>query len=188
MSTATNSFEPRQAIEGLLGYVKDMATSTVNRGFKPQPDEERVEAAVLAALEAGSKTAAQIVRAISLAAGGTWAPSDGQVSKSLTKLAEAEKVLVKTKGDRKTYTLTKLGEDALAAAQEKMGEAKAAPAAKKSMDFNWLSCEPTFLKAASKLPPVLADIAQTATREQQAKAAAILDQARHDLHTVLAEK
>ena len=188
MSTAGNSFDPRQAIEGLFGYVKDMAAGSINRGVKPQPDAERVEAAVLAALESGSKTAAQIVKAINLAAGGTWAPTDGQVNKALAKLSEADLVSAKTKSDRKTYSLTKAGEDALVAAKEKMADATSVSPSKNFAKMDWLNCDPAFLKSASKLPPVMLDIAQTATNEQQKKAAEILDKARHDLHKVLAEK
>ena len=188
MSTAGNSFDPRQAIEGLFGYVKDMAVGSMNRGFKPQPDADLVEAAVLAALESGTKTAAQIVKAISLAAGGTWAPTDGQVNKALAKLSEADLVSAKTKSDRKTYSLTKAGEEALVAAKDKMAEAPSVSTTKNFANMDWLNCDPNFLKSASKLPPVMLDIAQTATREQQHKAAEILDTARHDLHKVLAEK
>jgi DNA-binding PadR family transcriptional regulator len=189
VSTANSSFDPRQAIEGLFGYVKDMATSTLKTGVKAQPDAVRVEAAVLAALESGSKSAAQIVKAISLAAGGAWAPTDGQVNRSLATLVESESVSAKTKGDRKTYSLTKKGEAALDEAREKMAEAPSVSTAPKmNMNFNWMTCDPKFLTAASKLPPVMLDIAQTGTKEQQMKAAAILDKARHDLHVVLAEK
>jgi hypothetical protein len=56
-----------------------------------------------------------------------------------------------------------------------------------NMNFNWMTCDAKFLTAASKLPPVMLDIAQTGSKEQQIKAAAILDKARHDLHVVLAE-
>ena len=191
MSTASSNFDPRQAIEGLFGYVKDMATNSLKTGMKTQPDEARVEAAVLAALESGSKTASQIVKAISLAAGGTWVPTDGQVNKSLASLVGSELVSAKTKGDRKSYSLTKKGESALEDAREKMAEAPSVSPSSKmnmNMNLNWMTCEPKFLTAASKLPPVMLDIAQTGTKEQQMKAAAILDKARHDLHVVLAEK
>lgn len=188
MSATSKNFEPREAIEGLFGYVKEMATSTLNRGPKAQPNEDRVETAVLAALESGSKTAGQITKAIALAAGGTWTPTDGQISKTLAKLAEVEKVSVKTKADRKTYTLTDAGQAALAEAKEATTEAAAANPSKTSANLSWLACEPNFLKSASKLPPVMLDLAQTGTREQQIKAAQILDKARHDLHAVLAEK
>lgn len=188
MSTASNSFDPRQAIEGLFGYVKDMASSTLSRGVKTQPDEAHVEAAVLSALESGSKTATQIVKSIGLAAGGTWSPTEGQVNRSLARLVESEAVAAKTKGDRKAYSLTKKGEAALEDAREKMAEAPSVSSTPKMANLNWMSCEPAFLKSASKLPPVMLDIAQTASREQQTRAAEILDKARHDLHKVLAEK
>jgi DNA-binding PadR family transcriptional regulator len=187
--TASSNFDPRQAIEGLFGYVKDIAANSLKTVVKTQPDQARVEAAVLAALESGTKTAAQIVKAISLAAGGAWMPTDGQVNKSLARLLETELVSAKTKGDRKSYSLTKKGESALEEAREKMAEAPSvSPASKMNMNFNWMTCDPKFLTAASKLPPVMLDIAQTGTKEQQMKAAAILDKARHDLHVVLAEK
>lgn len=189
MSTASSNFDPRQAIEGLFGYVKDMATNSLKTGIKVQPDETRVEAAVLAALESGSKTAAQIVRAIGLASGGVWVPTDSQVNKSLAKLLDTELVSAKTKGDRKSYSLTKKGESSLEGAREKMAEAPSVSSpSKMNLNLNWMTCDPKFLTAASKLPPVMLDIAQTATKEQQMKAAAILDKARHDLHVVLAEK
>jgi DNA-binding PadR family transcriptional regulator len=189
VSTASSNFDPRQAIEGLFGYVKDMATNTIKTGVKSQPDSARVEAAVLAALESGSKTAAQIAKAIGLSGGGTWTPTDGQVNKALATLLDTESVSAKTKGDRKTYSLTKKGEAALDDAREKMNEAPSeSSTSKMNMNFNWMTCDPNFLTAASKLPPVMLDIAQTGSKEQQAKAAAILDKARHDLHVALAEK
>lgn len=189
MSTTSSNFDPRQAIEGLFGYVKDMATSSLKGSVKSQPDSERVEAAVLASLESGSKTAAQIVKAIRLAAGETWAPTDGQVNSSLARLLASDSVSVKTKGDRKTYSLTKKGEAALDEARENLAETPSiTPASKLNMNFNWMTCDSSFLTAASKLPPVMLDIAQTGTKEQQIKAAAILDKVRHDLHVVLAEK
>lgn len=188
VSTTSNSFDPRQAIEGLFGYVKDMASNTLKGGVKAQPDEARLEVAVLAALESGAKTATQIVKSISLVAGGTWAPTDGQVNKALTKLTAAEFVAAKTKGDRKLFSLTKTGEAELESARDKMAEAPSVSPTMNFSNLNWMSCEPTFLKAASKLPPVMFDVAQTASREQQARAAEILDKARHELHKVLAEK
>mgnify|MGYP006172790331 CR=1 FL=1 len=53
---------------------------------------------------------------------------------------------------------------------------------------NLMNCDATFLKSASKLGPVMLDVAQTATREQQQAAAAVLDEMRHKLHGILAGK
>ena len=95
---------------------------------------------------------------------------------------------MKTTADRKTYSITESGKAALDLAKENLDTSAHRVASKLNMNFNWMSCDPKFLSSASKLPPVMLDIAQTGTREQQARAAEILDKARHDLHKVLAEK
>ncbi|MEY3677191.1 MAG: hypothetical protein RL351_418 [Actinomycetota bacterium] len=188
MSTAKTEFEPREAIQGLFNYVKDMAVGAVSRPSSTQPGEEQVDAAVLGALESGPKTATQISKAIAVSAAGAWAPTDGQINKALTKLADTDMVAVKTKADRKTYSITDEGQAALDLAKENLNSTAPRTSSKMNMNFNWMTCDPKFLTAASKLPPVMLDIAQTGTKEQQMKAAAILDKARHDLHVVLAEK
>lgn len=188
MSTAKSDFEPREAIQGLFNYVKDMASSAISRPVSSQPGEEQVDAAVLGALESGSKTASQISKAILVSAAGAWSPTDGLINKSLAKLADTDKVTVKTKADRKTYSITAEGQAALDLAKENLSAAAPRATSKMNMNFNWMSCDPKFLSSASKLPPVMLDIAQTGTKEQQARAAEILDKVRHDLHKVLAEK
>lgn len=162
--------------------------SNLNRGAKPEPDEDRLEVAILSSLESEPRTASQISSVIRLAAGGTWTPTDGQIHKGLSKLTDAGLSSVKSKSDRKIYSITKAGEEALETAREKVSESPSEPTFSIPSSMNWLNCEPNFLKSASKLPPVMLDIAQTASREQQANAAEILDKARHDLHKVLAEK
>ena len=190
VSTSKSEFEPREALEGLWGYVKDMATNAVSKSTKFEPSDAQIDAAVLGSLESGSKTATDVAKAISLSSGGAWTPTDGQVNRSLTKLSDTDMVSTKTKGDRKTYSITKEGLAWLEAAKENAPAAakQSSASSKMNMNLNWMTCDPHFLTAASKLPPVLLDIAQTGTKEQQAKAAAILDKARHDLHVALAEK
>ena len=117
MSNAANSFDPRQAIEGLIGFAKEKATGAVKSQFKAKPDAQKVETAILAALESGAKTAAQIVKSIHLTSGGTWAPTDGEANQALAKLAESNHVSAATEEDRKVYSLTQQGTDALAAAR-----------------------------------------------------------------------
>lgn len=188
MSNTANSFDPRQAIEGLIGFAKEKATGAVKSQFKAKPDAQKVETAILAALESGAKTAAQIVKSIHLTSGGTWAPTDGEANQALAKLAESNHVSAATEEDRKVYSLTQQGTDALAAAREKPAAEPDKPSFMNPANFNWMSCDASFLRSASKLPPVMMDIAQTGTREQQARAAEILDKARHDLHLILVEK
>lgn len=188
MSNTSNSFDPRQAIEGLIGYAREKAAGAVKGQFKAKPDAQKIDSAILAALESGAKTATQIVKDIKLTSGGTWAPTDGEATLSLSKLVAAESVAAATKKDRKVYSITAKGTAALDSARENLTIEPEKPSFMATSNFNWMSCDASFLRSASKLPPVLMDIAQTATREQQAKAAAILDKARHDLHAILVEK
>lgn len=191
MSTESKNFDPRQVIDELIGFVRDRASDARTRGFIPKPTSEQIERAILSAIASDSKNVTEIVKAISLASGGTWQPTSGQVQTSLARLGESELVASKTKGDRKVYSITKAGAEALAnAANASESEPSAADQSgtRPSSNWNLMTCDPAFVKAASKLGPVLLDIAQTGTREQQSRAAAILEGARHELHVILAEK
>jgi DNA-binding PadR family transcriptional regulator len=105
----------------------------------------------------------------------------------LAALTEAKKVSAKTDGDRKVYSITKAGKAALKdAAANPVTETTSARAS--GPNINLLNCDATFLKSATKLGPVMLDVAQTGTREQQQAAAAVLDEMRHKLHGILAGK
>jgi DNA-binding PadR family transcriptional regulator len=189
VSTESKSFDPRQVIDELIGFVRDRASDARTRGFSPKPTNQQIESAVLSAISTEAKNVTEIVKAISLASGGTWQPTAGQVQTALSGLVETELAGSKTKGDRKVYSITKAGVESLAAAANADDAAFADETAKKRpSNMAWTNCDPNFLKAASKLSPVLLDLAQTGTREQQTRAAAILENARHDLHVILAEK
>jgi DNA-binding PadR family transcriptional regulator len=189
VSTESKSFDPRQVVDELISFVRDRASDARGRGFTPKPTEQQIESAVLNAISAESKNVTEIIKAISVASCGTWQPTAGQVQSSLAKLIEAESASSKNKGDRKVYSITKTGLEALAAAANQNDDPKAdQTSTKNSSSLSWMTCDPHFLKSASKLGPALLDIAQTGTREQQTRAAAILENARHDLHVTLAEK
>ena len=183
--------KPRQIIEELVGFVRDRAAETRSRTFSPKPSSQQVERAILSAISSEARNVTEIVKAIGLASGGTWQPTSGQVQTTLTSLIEAGLVTSKTKGDRKTYIITKDGTQSLAASADEAAtdSADAKSSSSKNMrNLSWLTCDPEFLKAASKLAPAMLDVAQTGTREQQSKAAAVLENARHELHVILAEK
>jgi DNA-binding PadR family transcriptional regulator len=191
VSTESKSFDPRQVIDELIGFVRDRASDVRTRGFSPKPTTQQIERAVLSAISSESKNVTEIVRAISLASGGTWQPTAGQVQTSLSALVETELAASKNKGDRKLYSITKAGVESLAAAanaSDTEASASDSTAAKPSSNLSWMTCDPAFLKATSKLGPVLLDITQTGSREQQSRAASILETARHELHVILAEK
>jgi len=191
VSTESKAFDPRQVIDELIGFVRDKATNAGTRNTAPKPTEQQIENAILSSITTGAKNVTEIVKTISLASGGTWQPTSGQVQTGLAKLVEAELASSKTKSDRKIYSITKHGIEFLARATEGAeteAADKAGASTKTSSNLNWLTCDPEFLKAATKIGPALLDLAQTGTRDQQNRAAAILDQARHDLHVILAEK
>jgi hypothetical protein len=188
VSNSSNGFDLKQFAEDLTGFFRDRAsTMGVARG-NAKPDDHKVDLAVLSALDGGSKNAKQVHQAVSVAAAGSWLPGESQIHQSLGRLAEAGKISSATKKDRVAYTITEAGKNwladaTLAAEAEPTAEAKSARTA-----TNWMTCDPSFLKSASKLTPVLIDIAQTATRQQQQRAAELLEETRHQLHVILTEK
>ena len=189
MSTESKNFDPRQVIDELVGFIRDRASDARTRGFAPKPNQQQIQRAILSAIAAEAKNVTEIVKAIGLASGGTWLPTAGEVQTTLAAMVEAELATSKNKADRKIYSITKAGLEALeAATNSEDADVAQNSATKSTSNLSWMNCDPGFLKAASKLGPVLLDIAQTGTREQQARAAAILENARHELHVILAEK
>ena len=177
----------RELVGDLVTLVKDRASDVGQVRGSAQPNSEQIELAILATLVDGPKNASDIVSALSLASAGAWAPTTGKIHPALAKLTEDKKVSAKTEGDRKVYTITKAGKSAL-----KDGVAQPAPEVGATRTAgstrNLMSCDASFLKSASKLGPVMLDVAQTGTREQQQAAAAVLDEMRNKLHFILAEK
>jgi DNA-binding PadR family transcriptional regulator len=187
VSTSSKSFDLRELVGDLVTLVKDRAADAGQTRGSAQPNSEQIELAILASLAEGSKNASEIVSALSLAGAGVWAPTTGKIHPALAKLTEDKKISAKTEGDRKIYTITKAGKSAI-----KDGAAQPAPEAGATRTAgssrNLMSCDASFLKSASKLGPVMLDVAQTGTREQQQAAAAVLDEMRNKLHVILAEK
>ena len=191
LSTTSKSFDLRELVGDLVTLVKDRAKDAGQPRGAAQPSADQIETAVLASLTDTSKNATEIVSALAMTSAGVWAPSIGKIHLVLAKLTEDKKVSAKTDGDRKVYSITKTGKSALKDAAEKpspetgadAGASRAAGSTK-----NLLACDAAFLKSASKLGPVMLDVAQTGTREQQQAAAAVLDEMRNKLHGILAEK
>ncbi len=187
MNNKSKNFDLREIFGDLLSQVRDRAIDFGQPRSAAQPTSEMIEVAVLAALSEAPKNAAEIVSNVGLSSAGTWVPTLGKIYPALAALTEAKKVSAKTDGDRKVYTITKAGKAALkeAAANPVNESASARPSMPK---MTLLNCDATFLKSATKLGPVMLDVAQTGTREQQQAAAAALDDVRHQLHVILAGK
>jgi DNA-binding PadR family transcriptional regulator len=187
MSNTSKNFDLREVFGDLLNQVKERAMDFGQTRTSAQPTGAQIEIAVLATMSETSKNAAEIVSMLALSTAGTWAPSVGKIHPVLANLTEAKKVSAKTDGDRKVYSITKAGKAALKEAAENPITETTTPRAN-GQAKNLMNCDATFLKSTTKLGPVMLDVAQTGTREQQLAAAAVLDEMRHKLHGILAGK
>lgn len=185
MSNTSKNFDLRELAGDLIGLVKDRAKDVASTAVKP--DETRIQSAVLSTIGEDSKNAAEITRAIALASAGTWSPASGEIRKVLAKLESEKLISTKVDGDRKVYSITKTGKSTLRAAADQP-HAETSSDSRSMFAGNLMACKPEFLREASKLAPVLIDVAQTGSTAQQVAAAALLEETRHKLHVILAEK
>jgi DNA-binding PadR family transcriptional regulator len=189
VNSSSNNFDLR----AVVGELKDFVTSRNwdSKVFTPAPSAAQVELAILSALVSGPKNAQQLIHAVSVASAGSLTVTQGQVHSALSSLEADARIATATEEDRKVYSVTQAGLEALEAANQNSSEADAnaeTPSQSKPQGApSWLKFDPEFLKAASKLAPAVSDIAQTGTRAQQEKATQILKDARHQLHKILAE-
>ena len=187
MSTSSKSFDLRELVGDLVTLVKDRAMDAGQTRTTAQAGADQIEIAILSTLAETPKNTNDIVSALALASAGAWTPTAGKLHPILTKLTEEKKVTAKTEGDRKVYSITKAGKTALKEGVTQPTTETTAARATGSFKSS-LNCDASFLKSASKLGPVMLDVAQTGTREQQQAAAAVLDEMRNKLHGILAEK
>ncbi len=191
MSESSKNSELRELLGDLVSVVRERAgkafSSSSSSSSSKMPAEAQLKTAILASISIEAKNAQEMISAIVVSSGGALRPTSGQVQTTLSSLSEEKLVSSKTDGDRKVYTITKAGKAALKEAAAKPVNESAS--ARPSMpNMNLLNCDATFLKSATKLGPVMLDVAQTGTPEQQQAAAAALDEMRHKLHGILAGK
>ncbi|MEY4425263.1 MAG: hypothetical protein RJB56_890 [Actinomycetota bacterium] len=191
MSESSKNSELRELLGDLVSVVRERAgkafSSSSSSSSSKMPAEAQLKTAILASISIEAKNAQEMISAIVVSSGGALRPTSGQVQTTLSSLSEEKLVSSKTDGDRKVYTITKAGKAVLkeAAANPVTESASARPS---MPNMNLLNCDAAFLKSATKLGPVMLDVAQTGTREQQQAAAAALDEMRHQLHVILAGK
>ncbi|MFM6967113.1 MAG: PadR family transcriptional regulator [Rhodoluna sp.] len=185
MSTSSMNFDLKELVGDLLSLVKDRAKDAAGQVIKP--DAERIKSAVLSAIVDDAKNVTEIIRALSLSSAGTWNPTNAEVQQTLNALLDEKLASSKVEGDRKVYSITKAGKTALKNAPEANETTSEGSTAKSKFTDN-LTSNPEFLKSASKLGPVMLDLAKTGSPSQQKAAAALLDETRHKLHQILAEK
>lgn len=197
MATSTNS-ELRDSVSSFLNTIRNSVGTLSQSATAAAPDVRQQEIAVLQALAAAPLNLSQIESAVAAASAGSWAPSTGTLSTLLDQLVSAAEVTAKVTKDRKVFTITASGKQALAEHLAKPAESdsNADAGTSASAPSSWTlpnlgnlpGCDPRFIKEAAKLTPVLWDLAQTGTRDQQDKATELLEQTRHQLHQILATK
>ncbi len=204
-STPPNSSDIREALENLRDAV--MARTGGGQGGARQHGDLRT--AILSALGGEAKNGHQVMQAIAAASGGVWMPTAGQVYPMLQQLTDEGLLSAHAEGERTVYTLTEAGREAAAAAHE-----AASGAGSESRDtggragwkrpdwdmsefvdrmsgrWNDHRAEHTTAvpRAGAKLAQAAAQVASTGTKEQQQRAAALLDETRRKLYAILAEE
>ena len=195
MAEASNRFDLKETLDELKGFVRARA-GTISGQPQHKPTAAQLDSAVLSALATEPKNAAQIVAAITLASAGSSSLTAAQVHPVLAKLTEAEFVKAKNKDDRKVFSITDLGRESLAVAGETLANETSdsndsAPGIGANLGWasakDWLQFDPNFMKSAAKLAPAISDVAKTGTRAQQEQASKVLEEARRQLHLILAE-
>ncbi|UYN85097.1 MAG: helix-turn-helix transcriptional regulator [Microcella sp.] len=145
-----------------------------------------VRGAILAALTGEPMNGHQIINAIAAASGGEWMPSAGAVYPTLQLLTDEGLVSTQHDGERTVYALTDAGRAAAADASD-TDDAHGAWHLPHWADRGWADRGTAVPKAGAKLAQAVAVVAQSGTREQQERAAALLDQTRKSLYAILAE-
>ena len=182
-SSSPSGFDIREAVENLRD------------AFAPRTDSREshrdIRSAILTALTGDPLNGHQIMNAISAASGGDWMPSAGAVYPTLQLLTDEGLVSTQHDGERTVYALTEAGRAAAADVSEPAYAHGAwhLPhwADRGWADRGWAARGTAVPKAGAKLAQAVAVVAQSATPEQQERAAALLDQTRKSLYAILAE-
>ena len=186
MNNSWANIDLRSLVENLRESVNKFG------GFSPEQvrqaaslGEDALQTAILHALKTGPKTGHEIITAIEESTHTSAKPKAASVYPLLEKLTDLGLVSAAMKKDRKVFSLTAAGKDAAATATisspdetESAGNTWGTP--------NWVDLRGELPVASKRLAKVALEVAQHGTKEQQSKAAAAIDQARHQLHEILA--
>lgn len=198
-SSSSSGFDIREAVENLRD-----ALTPKGSGRSASAGHGDLRAAILSALQHEAKNGHQVMQAIGAASGGMWMPSASHVYPMLQQLTDEGLLSVQHDGERSVYALTESGREAAAAhAHEPAGESSsrsgwnvsditdrmsdAADRMSGRMNDHWSERTSAVPRAGAKLAQAAAQVTQSGTREQQERAAALLDQTRKALYAILAE-
>lgn len=193
-SSSSSGFDIREAVENL----RDAFTPRGSTGTGAGKGDLRT--AILSALAHESKNGHQVMQAIGAASGGAWMPTASQVYPMLQQLADEGLLGTEHDGERTVYALTDAGREAAAAAsaashdgeredwsRPDWGMSEFADRMSGRWNDHWSDRTAAVPRAGAKLAQAAAQVTQSGTREQQERAAALLDQTRKALYAILAE-
>jgi DNA-binding PadR family transcriptional regulator len=178
----------RNLVDSLRESVKNLG------GFSPEAlkvaattGDELLKRHILSALSDGPKTGFQIIEAIAADSEHKAKPAANKVYPMLEMMVDTGLAKVETKKDRKVFGITAEGTEFLTA-QTPIEETS-----EQSSGFNWdapkwVDLNGTLAKAGKRVARVSLEVAQHGTKEQQAEAAKVLDEARRKLHNILASE
>jgi DNA-binding PadR family transcriptional regulator len=159
-----------QAMEQLREKFEKRAGTRVGRG--------EVRTAVLALLAEKPRHGYEIIREIEERSGGSWKPSAGSVYPTLQLLADEGLISAEESNGRKIYSLTEAG-------RAVAGEETTSPF--DSADSGHGARFATLPKAGVELAQAAAQVNRSGSEKQIAEAAAVLDEARRRLYSILAQ-
>ena len=160
------------AIEQLRGQFERKTGTRVGRGD--------VRAAVLSLLSEKPMHGYQIIQEIEERSGGAWKPSPGSVYPTLQLLADEGLIAAEESNGRKSYSLTEEGRRVAAAAADRQTPWEAQSAREGGRSG-------VLTKAGIELAQATAQVGRSGSPEQVKQAAAVLDEARRKLYSILAE-
>lgn len=181
-TSSSAGFDIREAVDSL----RDAFSPRMGgRSERPHGD---IRTAVLSALAREPMNGHQVMQTIAASSGGAWMPAASSVYPTLQQLTDEGLVSAQHEGERTVYSLTEAGRSAAA-------EATAHAAAddhehRADHDWKmprWSEADAAVPKAGAKLAQAAAQVAQSGSREQKERAAALLDETRRKLYAILAE-
>ena len=183
-----NQTNLRNLVDSIRESVKNFG------GFSPEAvkvaaatGDELLKRHILTVLGDGPKTGFQIIEAVAKLSEHKVKPAANKVYPLLELMTDTGLVKVENKKDRKVFSITAEGTEFLDAQApiEETGE--------QTSGFNWdtpkwVDLNGTLAKAGKRVASVSLEVAQHGTKEQQAEAAKVLDEARRKLHNILASE
>lgn len=187
-SSSSAGFDLREAVEGLRD-----AFSPRSGGRSEGATHGDIRLAVLSALAREPMNGHQVMQTIAASSGGAWMPAASSVYPTLQQLTDEGLVTAQHEGERTVYSLTETGRAAATEAAAAAGTHDDAHGAGHDHGHDhwrgprWDESTAAVPRAGAKLAQAAAQVAQSGSREQKERAAALLDETRRKLYAILAE-